>query len=166
MRSCTNSRMSIAARAGWSFSKPPISSAPPISSRALSSSRASEVRKSWAERNSEDNSASRSRSPGAYSRSSIGRSSLRTRLRSGVFEIGRIGAEAIGALDDEFQSEPETNLANEALVAIRFRPAQAMVQMRRGEPKPETMSDRAQRVRERDRIGAAGKTEQNEFVLS
>ncbi len=38
--------------------------------------------------------------------------------------------------------------------------------MRRGEPKPETMSDRAQRVRERDRIGAAGKTEQNEFVLS
>ena len=41
-----------------------------------------------------------------------------------------------------------------------------MVQMRRGEPGTETMSDRTQRVRERDRIGAAGKTEQNEFALS
>jgi hypothetical protein len=89
-----------------------------------------------------------------------------TQFASALLEIGRIEAEAIGALDDEFQSEPETNLANEALVAIRFRPTQAMVQMRGGEPKPETMSDRAQRVRERDRIGAAGKTEQNEFVPS
>src|SRR5579864_1296224 len=89
-----------------------------------------------------------------------------TQFAGALLEIGRIGIEAIGALDDEFQSEPETNLANEALVAIRFRPAQAMVQMSGREPTTESMSDCVQRVRERDRIGAAGETEQNEFVLS
>jgi hypothetical protein len=41
-----------------------------------------------------------------------------------------------------------------------------MVQMSGGEPTTESMSDRVQRVRERDRIGAAGKAEQNEFALS
>jgi hypothetical protein len=89
-----------------------------------------------------------------------------TQFAGALLEIGRIGAEAIGTLDDEFQSEPTAHLADETLVAIRFRSAQAMVQMRRGEPRTETMSDRVQRVCERDRIGAARKTKQNEFALS
>jgi hypothetical protein len=69
-------------------------------------------------------------------------------------------------LDDEFQSEPAAHLADETLVAIRFRSAQAVVQMCGGEAISGTMRDCVQCVSERDRIGAAGKTKQNEFVLS
>src|SRR5229473_3969818 len=42
-----------------------------------------------------------------------------TQFAGALLEIGRIEAEAIGALDHKFQSEPTAHIADETLVAIR-----------------------------------------------
>ena len=48
-----------------------------------------------------------------------------------LFEVGCGARQSLGALDDQIDTAPGAKLAHEGGVAIGFRSAQAMVQMRR-----------------------------------
>ncbi len=80
-----------------------------------------------------------------------------------LFEVRARGrtAKSLGPLDDQLNPEPGTHVAHELFIPIRLIAANPMVQMRSRDPDPQPLANLEQRGGKRDRIGAAGKPDEN-----
>ena len=81
-----------------------------------------------------------------------------------LLEIGRGGIEAAGLLGHQLDAERRAEIADEGLVAVGLRGAQAMIQMGGRESKPESRRKLAEHMKQRDRIGAARECVHDRFT--